>query len=222
MPHTFDTGLAKPLRTLIVQGAVTVLANLKKTNGLYLHAVEEFGGVIRSYADEEGIAELEHLLQGRAPAVAISLADRTGGAAGVGGHKHLDEIELLVYFYTRHPRGLEAGRQVTDAIGAAANTADPGLHVIFEHVEELLVGSRLGNTPQIKQLRFTREVEVRTRNGFTLWCQHYAVSVDRQLNEWRGVTQYLTHIRSTLHLGDSSVAAPNDPVIVIGNDPTPP
>lgn len=199
MAHAFDTGLAAPQRTLVVQGAVAALAGLKKTAGLYLEAVEQFGGVIRSYADEEGIAELEQLLQGRAPAIAISLGDRTPGGAGVGGHKHFDELELLVYFYTRHPRNIQAGRQTQDAISVAANTADPGLHVIFEHVEELLVGSRIGgSTPTIKQCRLTREVEVRTRNGFTLWCQHYAIGVDRQIKEFRSITQKLAEIRASI------------------------
>ncbi len=198
MPHVFDTGLAKPQRTLILEGVVAALAGLKKTAGLYLEAVESFGGVIRSYADEEGIAELELLLAGRAPAVAISLGDRTAGSAGAGGHKHFDDVEMLIYFYSRHPRGLLAGRQIQDAISVAANTADPGLHVMFEHVEELLVGTRLANTPTIKQCRLTREVEVRTRNGFTLWCQHYAIGVDRQVIEFRSVTQKLAEIRASI------------------------
>jgi hypothetical protein len=222
MPHAFDTGLTKPQRTVIIEGAIALLAGLKRTNGLYLLAVEEFGGVIRSFSDDEGIDELMFVLQGRAPGIALSLGDRTAAAGGRGGHKHLDELELLVYFLSRHPRSLQAGRQTADAIAAASNVADPGLHVMFEHVEELLVGSRIGGTPTVKQCRLTREIEVRTRNGFTLWCQHYAITLDRQINEFRGVTQYLEHIRTTLHLGDTTVPAPNDPVLVIGSDATTP
>src|SRR5438045_1425528 len=222
MAHVFDTGLPKPQRTLVIQGALTLLAGLKKTNGLYLHAVIDWGGVIRSFQDDEGIDELFEAFQGRAPAVALALGDRVPGGGGMGGHKHLDELELLVYFLTRHPRGLEAGRQVIDAAAAADNTLDPGLHVMLEHVEELLVGTRVGSTATIKQIRLTREVEVRTRNGYSLWCQHYGVSVDRQVKEFRNVTEYLDHIRTTLHLGDTTVPAPNDPTIVIDNTATPP
>jgi hypothetical protein len=198
MPHVFDTGLAQPQRTIIVQSAVTLLAGLKRPAG-YLNAVIDWGGVIRSYADDEGIDELWTALQGRNPAIAISLGDRVGHAGGLGGHKHVDELELLVYFMNIHPRSLEIGRQTLDAIGAASNTSDPGLHVMLAHAEELLVGQRCGNTAVIKQIRFAREVEVRTRNGFTLWCQHYAITADTQIRPFRTVTQMLHDIRTSLH-----------------------
>lgn len=222
MPHSFDTVLAAPQRTLLVSGTVTLLAGLKRPAG-YLASVTEWGGVIRSYADDEGIDQLFEALLGQTPAVAISLGDRVNKAAGIGGYKSTSELELLVYFLNTHSRNLYGGRQAADVVAAAANTNDPGLHVMLEHVEELLVGQRCGDSASIKQVRLEREVEVRTRNGFTLWCQHYAVTVDRQINEFRSVSQMLNDIRTTLHLGDTTVPAPNDPTITIDNPiPVPP
>ena len=37
-------------------------------------------------------------------------------------------------------------------------------------------------SPTIKQLRLTREEEVRTEDGFSLWVQRYAVTVTRTIN----------------------------------------
>lgn len=216
MAHTFDTELARPQRTLIVQGAVGLLAGLKRPTG-YLRAVIEWGGVIRSYADDEGIDELWQALQGSAPGVAVVLGDRTSRPAGMGGFKSQSELELLIYFLNANPRSLAVGRQSSDAGALAVDTADPGLHVMFEHVEELLVGQRCGNTATIKQIHLTREQEVRTRNGYSLWLQSYALTLDRQINEYRTVTQMLTDLRTTIRVSDSGLTDPNDPKIVIDN-----
>ncbi len=197
MAHAFDTALPRPQRTTIRTGAVALLAGLKRPAG-YLQAVIPWGGVLRGYTDDEGIDLLWKALQGRAPAIAVALGDRTNAPAGMGGFNSKGALELLVYFYSNHPRDMEAGRLSPDVVALASNVADPGLDVMLEHAEEVLVGQRVGASATIKQIRLTREEELRTDSGFSLWVQRYAVEVTRTINPHRGLAQMLEELRTVL------------------------
>lgn len=208
MAHSFDTGLPRPQRTTLRNGAVALLSGLKRPTG-YLQAVVPWGGVVRGYTDDEGIDQLWRTLEGRSPAIAIALGDRTNEAIGMGGFNFKGTLELLVYFYSSHPRDLEAGRLSADAVAIASNTADPGLDVMLEHAEELLVGQRAGVSATIKQIRLAREEELRTEGGFSLWVQRYAVEVTRNINPHRGIELMLTELRTVLHPAGTEGVEPN-------------
>lgn len=222
MAHVYDTGLALPQRTLIVRGAVTLLAQLRRPPvGIgYLNAVISWGGVIRSYTDDIGIDLLWQDLQGRNPAIAIALGDKRSKPAGMGGFNFQGHLDLLVYHLSRHQRGLEAGRQEIDAAGLADDHADPGLHVQMEHTEELLIGQRCGASSTIKQIVPVSEEEIRTEGGLTLWVQHYAISVERTINRDRSVVQMLTDIRTNVRTSDPAQLPPAPPVTTIDNPTT--
>lgn len=215
MPHAFDTGLARPQRTLIRDGAVTLLSGLLRANGGYLQAVVPWGGVVRSYQDDVGIEQLYEALQGRAPAVAIALGDRASSPAGMGGFNFTGDVELLAYHFSNHPRDLELGRLAPDVVALADVTADPGLDVQLEHVEELLVGQRCGASATIKSIVPVREEELRTENGLTLWLQRYSVTVARKINANRGVTQLLEELHSKIRTTDPEMADPAAPLVEV-------
>lgn len=239
MAHEFDTGLARAQRTLLRDGVVSLLSGLLIANGGYLKAVIPFGGVVRGYTDEIGLDQIKAALNGRAPAVAVALGDGAGNAAGMGGFNYTKDIDLIVYHYANNVRALLDGRTKIDARGLAADTNDPGLDVMLEHVEELLIGQRVGaasvtnpvgeitrSTPTIKQIRLVTEEELATENALTIWRQRFAVTVARTINPRRGVTQLLEEIRTVVRPSEvsSSVAPeddarPGDRVLELENDP---
>lgn len=225
MAHEFDTGLALPQRTLIRNGVITLLSGLLRANGGYLQGVVKFGGVIRSYLDDRGIDQLWHALMGRTPAIAVALGDRSGKPAGIGGQRGVGELELLIYFHTAHGRDYVTGRLEPDVAALASDAKNPGLDVMMEHAEELLVGQRVGAaavanpvgevnraTPSIKQIEFAREEELRTEGAFTLWVHRYTVTVTRFANKLRNVDQIITELNTKTRTSDDAMLPPADPV----------
>lgn len=201
MAHVFDTGLPLAQRTKLRRAIVTLLAPLVRPTG-YLYGVVPWGGVIHGSADELGISLMHEALGGRAPAVAVALGDRLPTDKHIGGYASKNTIELLVYFYNNHQRSELEGRTELDAVALASNTADPGLDVMMEHVEELLVGQFAGSTPTIKNVVFRGEEEIRTEADFSLWQQRYTVGVDRVVNAHRGITEMLEQFRTAVRTSD--------------------
>lgn len=220
MPHVFDSKLASPQRTLVLNGVVTLLGKLLRTANpaAYLQAVIPYGSVVRSWTDDSGTDDLMKALNGRGPAIAVALGDRTTTPVATGGFHFKAELEVLVYHYNNHQRGQLEGRHTIDAAGVAANTADPGIHVMLEHAEELIVGQRCGinqATPgatSIKQVRPEREEELRTDERGTLWLQTYKVTLARTINENRSVSQMLDSIRWRTAIDANEVKLPNAPI----------
>lgn len=214
MPHIFDTALTTPQRTLVMNGAVLALSaklrSVDPVNG-YLAAVSRYGSVVRSWADTDGVSDLFNTLMGQAPAIAVALGDKVSKAPALGGYQFQQELELLVYFLSNHSRGLVDGRMIIDNVAAASNTADPGLHVMMEHAEELLIGLRCGASTTIKQIRPDREEELLSREGLTLWLQTYRITLSRTINEYRNVTQFLDDIRVRTTQEDGELKLPNAP-----------
>lgn len=203
MAHSFDTHLASAQRTLIRAGAVSLLSGLLVANGGYLQAVIPYGGIVRGYTDEIGLELLKEAFQGRAPAIAIALGDCSLSPAGIGGYNFTGELELVAYHYSNHPRNVELGRLEPDVAALASDTADPGLDIVMEHTMELLIGQRCGASASIKQIRPSREEELRTENGFSLWAQRFDITVTRNINKNRTITQLITEFRSNVRTSDA-------------------
>lgn len=209
MPHAFDTGLSRPQRTIIRAGVVDILSGLLRANGGYLSKVIPWGGVIRGYTDEIGIDAIREALNGAAPAIAVAVGDRVTEPGGMGGYNYKGTMELVLYHYANHAQGLTEGRMVATAKATANTSKDPGLDVMLEHAEELVIGQYVGGafvqnvvgeksrrTPTVKQIVPTREEELATDKTSTLWAQRFAIAVDRQINAFRGVSQLLESIRT--------------------------
>jgi len=209
--HAFDTRAPKPARTLIQQGAVALLAGLKRPTG-YLVDVIAFGAVVRTPRDEDGIAMLVDAIAGRAPSIAIATGDRASEPQGIGGFGVKSQIELLVYFASSHARNQQLGRQEIDVTGTASDQADPGLHVMLEHASELLIGQRCGGHTSIKGIRPDHEGELVTTPAVTIWLQTYQITLSQNVNEWRNATQLLESIGFglTVHGADPWPLPPSD------------
>lgn len=196
VPHLFDTFAPDPQRTLIQQGAVTLLSALKRPTG-YLAEVMAIGGIVRSHTD--GV-DIEWLMKtfNRTPAIGVATGTRTFGAAAIGGkHAVMSSCELLLYFATQHSRDYQRGRQESDALSRIDNTADPGLHVAMEHALELMIGAYPTTlTSTVKQIAIQREEELATLPEITIWLQTYHVTLQSRVGgrEWRTPAQLLESI----------------------------
>lgn len=193
--HRFDSGASTPQRTLIQQGAVTLLSALKRPTG-YLAEVMAIGGIVRSYTDA---VDIEWLMKtfNRTPAIGVATGDRPFQVLGIGGRQALSECELLLYIATQHSRDMQRGRMESDSVGLANLNADPGLHVIMEHAIELMLGQYPTTlTGTVKQIKIVRESELATLPEITIWLQTYHVTLQSYSGgrEWRTPAQLLQSI----------------------------
>lgn len=193
--HSFDTGAPKPQRTLIQQGAVTLLSALKRPNG-YLADVIPIGGIVRSYTDAVDIEILMKTFN-RTPAIGVATGTRDYQVLAIGGRQAISECELLLYFATQHSRDPQVGRMESDKVALSNLKADPGLHVMMEHALELMLGQYPASmTSTIKQIKPTREEELATLPEITIWLQTYRVTLQSYSGgkEWRTPAQLLESI----------------------------
>lgn len=202
MAHTFDTGLTRPQRTVVQDSVLLLLDRLRyrtsPTPSGYLRALVPFCGKVRGPSDEVGIDQLWDVLQGRAPAIAVGIGDMLYSPAGTGGFKWTAQLEVDVYILCNQSRSREA-RMVGDVVTWADDTKDPGVNVILEHVEELLVGVDLkASDYTIRELRPVRANELGSGNEQALWHFGLTVQVGRSMKHRpRDITQELTLIATT-------------------------
>lgn len=222
MAHQFDTGQPAPQRTRLEQGVVSLLSGLKKANGGYLVEVIPYAFTMETAADEESVAQFVMTLS-RAPSIAVHVGDRVDEPGGIGGYSFRGEFDLHVYLSSNNMRNQQIGRMQIDSAGLADDTADPGLHVVMEHVRELVIG-QYATTPRaadIKQARPFRERAIITAQQITIWEQLYKVKVMTQLDEFRTVQQLLTSIRFRAAQNPAEVhlpAAKTDPRTIDVNE----
>jgi hypothetical protein len=198
MPHAFDHGLAKPLRTLVREGVIARLARLGVAVGGYLQAIVPLGSAIRGQEDQDGLDFLRVALNGRVPAVAVSLGAQTFNPAGQGGYQYKPILDVHVYVVTNNLRSREA-RQAADVVAIADVTKDPGVDIMLEHVSELLIGHQIASSAapkgqQILELRQTREYEIFNDNSLAVWESTFTVALSREINQKRDVTTAITSL----------------------------
>lgn len=216
MPHTFDTGLDKPQRTKIRDAIIARLAPLKRAANpaLYIPAngIKTVSRPFRGAGDVEMRGELAKTFQGLSPAIAIGIGRAAFGARGVSAIEAEATIEIGIYVASSHSRDIVEGRLYGDATAAAANTNDPGLFVLLEHVRQLLLGQEL-DIEGVGPLRPVEEDEVATFDDLTIWEQRYEVAVDVEINPFRAITQTVTEIEGRHSLSDIPDGHALDPLV---------
>jgi hypothetical protein len=217
MAHAYDTGLAKPQRTLIRQAVMARLALLKKP-ALYLQAVAALPLKIQGRSDEEGLGFLALALNGAAPALAVVLGRGDVAAAGQNAAHARKTIELVVYVVSNNVRGLVDGRLAGDAASAASDSADPGIETMVEHVEQMLLGFDLG-IDGVEEIRPVSEDELATGQDVTIWEVVFSIRVDRSINHDRSITQLLLDIETRNRVDGSAAADDYVTRTALENDP---
>lgn len=206
MAQVFDHGLARPLRTLVRDGVVAALQPLLASRGGYLEAVEAFGSVVRT-DDLATIGLVHEALQGRAPAVLVALAGKTYDEAGNQGRRWAAQLTVQVIVYSHHARSLEA-RLAGDVVSAASDQADPGMDVMLEHVEEILIDNNLDIGGKAHTLQPVSEDELGAEPGQTLWMQTYQIRVTRDVLDSRVALQRIADFVTTWRGAAASTAPP--------------
>lgn len=192
--HTFDTKLPIPLKQAVIDGVLARLAPLTRANGGYVAALKHTAIAVKGAHDAENVGLLWDVIQGQTPAIAVSLGDMAFEPAGVGGFQYNASLDLHVYLLVNSLRSRET-RQTGDVVSAASATADPGLFVVDEHVQQLLIGATL-KLPYVKGIRPTRVEELDSENDLFLWQQVYTVPLARTIDPDRDVRQLLNEIHT--------------------------
>lgn len=213
MAHQFDTGQPAPQRTRLERGIVSLLSGLKRSAGGYLVEVMPFAFTMETAGDEDDVRQFVMALS-RAPSIAVHVGERTDEPGGIGGFSSRGEFDLHVYLSSNNMRNQQVGRMEIDSAGLVNDQADPGLHIVMEHVRELVIG-QYATTPiaaDIKQACPFRERAIVTMQQITIWEQLYKVKVMTQIDEFRTVTQLLESIRFRATMNPSDQPPPVAPL----------
>jgi hypothetical protein len=211
MAHQFDTGLGTPQRTLVRRGAVATLSPLKRSNGGYLSDVRPFGGIVRTYTDDDGIEFLMKAFT-RTPCIGVQLGTQEFETLAIGGRQALSDCELMLYVATQHGRDELLGRQESDVTAGVDPSADPGLDVMLEHCIELMHGTYPTLlTGTVKQIQIKRQQELVTSPEITIWLQTYRVKLQSyaRAREWRTAPQLLADLANRVTTETTEVGRPN-------------
>lgn len=204
--YEFDTGRLLSQRQTIVQSIVVRLARLLRINGGHLHSILSFGGIVRSYGDEDGFDQLWSRVQGHTPSILVGLGDSQFQSAGGPGFRYNASNEVFLYFVNQHGAGLP--RVYQDAVSIITEGNDPGVWYSMERAFELLAGFDVAGS-DVKQLVPVRDEELATSPSFTLWRQTYSVQTARTLKAKRDVTTLLTGIDTVASDRDDGAQDPN-------------
>lgn len=220
MTHVFDSGMADAQRTLIAQAITTklqplLLSTLGGAANGFLEAISTIAFTIDGKHDDYGIGLLESQLQGKSPAVVISPGSMVLTQAG-GPGKSRGDLAIDIYIVSAHGRDVTDGRATGDAAAAISDAADPGIFAIVELVWALLFDCDLGIGSHVQQLKLHREDELITDDQLSIWKQEWRVSVTRDANMYRGITQLLLGINTTV----AQSGLDPDPVPVLANTDT--
>lgn len=209
MAHVFDHGLSKPLRTLVRDGVIAALRPLLLAEGGYLRAVEPYGATLRT-DDETTMALVHEALNGRAPAVLVSLAGKTSEEFGSLGRRWCGVITVQVILYSNSARSMVA-RLAGDAASDARDQAEPGLDVMLEHIEELLIDNNLGIGSKAQTLQPISEEEIAADHGDTIWLQTYQIRVSRDVLDHRTAPLRIASFLTSWRAAAAPTATPEPP-----------
>jgi len=208
--YLFDSGFGLPLRTVVANGILSLLARLDGANGGYLAALEATTVQIRGSQDEETMSILADQLGGRTPAVLVNVGDRDFEPAGdVKSWK--GDLTIQVYVLVNSMQTRES-RLTGDAESAANPIADPGAYVILEHVLQLLAGQIPGTGgTKTKELRPKTERQLWIGDDLDIWEQVYTVQLSNIAPLRRDIGLELKAIETYSRL--ASQAASDPPIV---------
>jgi hypothetical protein len=194
--RTYDSGLAAPIRTLVRDNVVRLLAPLGVPAGGFLEAIIPIGFDV-DRTDEAAIDLLWQELRGKAPAIAVAVLGGVYEPAGAPT-RWRETLTIDVYVLSSHRRGTTEGRIEGDNIAAADLAADPGIDVCLELAWQLLCNADLGIGPHAPPLVPHRQDPLVAEDDKTIWRQTYSCKVTRDVNPNRNVTQLITKLMTTL------------------------
>lgn len=208
--RTYDSGLDKPQRAFLRDCVIAELAPLTKENGAYVAAVVPFWHPITG---KEDTGELLAELNGKAPAIAVVIGDAEFSPLGSEKTSFKKKASVLAYFLSHNQRG--PGYALTgDVRSELDDTKDPGVEVMMEQADQLLVGFQPDDdgAGTIHKLAPVNERHVETDGDFTIWEKSYTVLVETRIDQNRAITQAVELLHSEVSLEDGNVD--NNPIAV--------
>lgn len=218
MAHAFDTGLAKPQRTLLVEGIATALAPLRVAGGMYLKAIKTLARVVqptvRQTDDVYGIYLAVNASQGNDPCVLIALGDEDVVGLNTEALEMESTLDVQVLVCSSNMRSREVGRLSSDIVADTDPMADPGIWVMLEHVRERLAGQAIGVGHEMR-LKHVREVA--TFDDRSFWELRFDVAMDVIVDPDRDVGD-LDSIEADNELDGIPPGGPLDPLVTTITD----
>lgn len=209
---TYDTGLAKPQRTMLRAAIAARLSPLLVANGGYLRAVMSLPRPLAGSSEIE-LDWFRRAFQGQTPCIAIALGSKKHQPAGLEATEVRGELEVAIYVASTNQRDLVAGRLEADISSTTDPKSDPGVDAMLEHVEELLLGQNFvlvngAVSSTTSELKFESEEEVYTDGNLTVWGERATLLVERPINPDRLITQLMTEIQTTTSIEGADPANP--------------
>lgn len=210
--RTYDTGLDKPQRAFLRDSIVEALAPLTKAEDAYIAAVIPYWRRVQSKQD---VGLLLAELEGKDPAIAVVIGRATYSGLGVDGRKdqYSKEAQVFVYFMSCNLRG--PGAALTgDVRSELDDTKDPGVEVMMEQADQLLVGFQPPDDGRgtIYKLVPKEEDEVDTDSDFTIWEKTFGVRLDCRIDRRRAITQAHTLLHS--EISEERVPEDANPLVI--------
>lgn len=193
MAHAFDSGLARPQRTLVRDAVIAGLDELRRASGGYLAEVVPLA-VPLVFTDGEEAWHFLDVVRGRSPVAGVALGSRDFSAHGTGASEWHGELEVLVYLASAAKRS-HLARVAGDVVSDASDQAEPGLEVIAAHVFERLAG-RYFDSSTGGILRPQRERIAYFGADYTVIEQVYQLQLVTDVNPARDLVQVLETIRA--------------------------
>lgn len=211
--RAFDTGLAAPQRTLIRNKLVERFAPLLKSNGGYVMKLGLLPRPLRNRSEDE-LSLLGWAIAGVTPAIMFAIGRKVLTSNGTDGREWEGAYEVTIYAASSNQRSYVDGRLSGDVAAIADLTADPGIDVMLEHIEECVLGQEIGIATTL-ELRESTEDELWTGSDMSIWEQHYTIRATRDINPNRAVTALVTsvHVTTTAVALGGDVADPLNPVV---------
>lgn len=211
--RTFDTGLASPQRTLIRNALVTRFAPLLKQNGGYLMKLALLPRPLRDRSEDE-LSLIGAAISGVTPAILFAIGRKVLTSHSTDGREWEGAFEVTIYAASSNQRAYVDGRLSGDVTAIGDLTADPGIDVMLEHIEECVLGQRLDIATTL-ELRESTEDELWTGSDMSIWEQHYTIRATRDINPNRAVTAIASSVdvvNMAVALG-GDLADPLNPVV---------
>lgn len=198
--HTFDGGLGKPQRMVIIDACIELLSRLTRDSGGYLEAIEGTTTIARGPGDTTACADIMEQLSGRAPSVLVATGDMDFETAG-DVDRWKSPLRVHVYFFVNHMRDRFEGAAQADVVQLADGTADPGVFVAMEHARMLLAAKKPG-AAAASEMKPLTERRIETDGDYEIWEQIYIVNLSQLVNVKRDVTLELKYINTYSRLAE--------------------
>lgn len=174
----------------------------------YLQAVARYNGEIDQ---AEGPEDIRRFLRGRSPVVLITASGAAFNPESSTRRRFMRRISIELLVASNHQRNRES-RLASDVVSEQDPTADPGIFLIAEDIQQILSGNDLG-LDGVSPIDPVREDVLLQMDDFTAWRLTYDTKTDAHVKPHSfGDRKFLTYqIDGNLVDFDGETVLPSPP-----------